>query len=412
ALPGDQVEVRLAVENRTDRVLTDVRVVDGVPDSLTVVEGSPRGALTLTPGEERRIQYTVIAIRGTHPFGSPAVSVHDLPSTRSQSASLELTGDTTLTCRFDVDDIELPTQTMQHVGEVPTEQGGAGIEFHATREYRPGDSQHRIHWRQLAKRDELVTVDYREHRAAKVVLVVDGRRHNWRTSAPGLPHGVELASYAAMQAFKALTHAGHIAGLATIQPGSSGGKRSGGIDWVPAGRGPETENQIDDAIQRLLDAPPGGDEDGEEEPPWRRGQRGDDEAERRPPSAVADGGTRDVPWIIEHDEQGASGSSDRGKRLGRALETRLDADAQVMVFSPLLDEVPTRIVERLVAYRHEATVVSPNVTAGGRSPGEVVAGIERQLRLQECRQGGARTIDWSRGTPLSLAMSTALEPYL
>ena len=51
AAPDRAVTVTLVVRNDSDRTLPDVRVVDGVPEDLAVLEGSPRGGDALGPGE-------------------------------------------------------------------------------------------------------------------------------------------------------------------------------------------------------------------------------------------------------------------------------------------------------------------------------------------------------------------------
>jgi uncharacterized repeat protein (TIGR01451 family) len=48
--PGDAVGIRLTVENEGDRTIPDLRIVDGVPTELAVVEGSPRRGTALRPG--------------------------------------------------------------------------------------------------------------------------------------------------------------------------------------------------------------------------------------------------------------------------------------------------------------------------------------------------------------------------
>jgi hypothetical protein len=58
--PGDTVPVRLTVENTGRSALPDLRVVDGVPETLGVADGSPRAAVSLRPGETATLSYAVV----------------------------------------------------------------------------------------------------------------------------------------------------------------------------------------------------------------------------------------------------------------------------------------------------------------------------------------------------------------
>jgi len=64
-LPGDRVRVTLTVENAGDSALPDVRVADGVPDGLRVVDGQTEGAFAVPSGESTTLEYTVVADRGS-----------------------------------------------------------------------------------------------------------------------------------------------------------------------------------------------------------------------------------------------------------------------------------------------------------------------------------------------------------
>ncbi len=63
------------VVHQRPATLSDVRVVDGVPTDLAVLDGSPRGGETLTAGESVAIEYTLIARRGEHDFDEPRLRV-------------------------------------------------------------------------------------------------------------------------------------------------------------------------------------------------------------------------------------------------------------------------------------------------------------------------------------------------
>ena len=75
--PGDRVRVAVEVANEGDAFLSDVRVVDGVPDEIPVVDGSARHGAPLSPGGRTTFTYTVRATRGEHDWAPAAVTVAD-----------------------------------------------------------------------------------------------------------------------------------------------------------------------------------------------------------------------------------------------------------------------------------------------------------------------------------------------
>ena len=56
--PGDEIGVTVTVANISDRLLTDVRIADGVPAELDVVDGTTRHTDVLTPGSRSSFFYT------------------------------------------------------------------------------------------------------------------------------------------------------------------------------------------------------------------------------------------------------------------------------------------------------------------------------------------------------------------
>jgi len=60
---GDRVDVTTTVRNVGDRTLFDLRIVDGVPPALAVVDGTPRHGTVLRPGESATFSYAVAARR-------------------------------------------------------------------------------------------------------------------------------------------------------------------------------------------------------------------------------------------------------------------------------------------------------------------------------------------------------------
>jgi uncharacterized protein (DUF58 family) len=71
--PGETTAVELVVRNPTDRPVTSLHVVDGVPDNAVVTEGTPRLGTALERGGECVVEYTVSGQRGLHAFSPPRV---------------------------------------------------------------------------------------------------------------------------------------------------------------------------------------------------------------------------------------------------------------------------------------------------------------------------------------------------
>jgi len=376
-LPGDRVTVELTVENVSGSALPDVRVADGVPGDLRVVDSSPHAALALPAGGTATVEYTVVADRGQFPFDAPTVRVRGASATNARTVEAPIDGADELNCRVSVAEVPLRQQTTAHAGTLPTDSGGPGIEFHSTREYQRGDPASRINWRRYAKTGELSTVNYRERRAAAVVLAVDARDDSDATAHAGTPSGMALSAYAAARAVEPLESAGHRVGLAVF---GIDDPVTGGTDpaWVPPGTGDAHHARIaavlDAAVEaRTGDATPEG---------------GAVEAESEP-AAAADGGSQ----------------PDADARIDRFAE-RVPAGTQVVVCSPALDAFPVALVRRLAADGHHVTAVSPDVTATD-TPGRTLAAADRALALSDARAAGANVVDWTRDEPLASAVARA-----
>ncbi|WP_179205349.1 DUF58 domain-containing protein, partial [Halobacterium hubeiense] len=270
-LPGDRVTVELTVENVGGSALPDVRVADGVPGDLRVVDGSPDAALALPAGGTATVEYTVVADRGQFPFDAPTVRVRGASATNARTVEAPVDGADELNCRVSVADVPLRRQTTAHAGTLPTDSGGPGIEFHSTREYQRGDPASRINWRRYAKTGELSTVNYRERRAAAVVLAVDARDASDATAHAGTPSGASLSAYAAARAVEPLESAGHRVGLAVF---GIDDPVTGGTDpaWVPPGTGDAHHARIAAVLDAAVEArtgdatPEGGAVEAESEP--------------------------------------------------------------------------------------------------------------------------------------------------
>lgn len=348
--PGDEVAVTVTVRNGGDRALADLRVVDGVPEAVAVEAGSPRLGTALRAGETATFDYTVTARRGVHEFGPVQVVARDLAGTTEREWRLPAAA--TLTCvpplRTLAAPVPLREQATRYVGRVATPNGGEGVEFAATREYRPGDAPSRIDWNRRARTGELTTVEYREERAATVLLLVDARREAYVSPAPDARHAVDRGVEAASGLFATLADAGNRVGIAALSPEDCWLAPDAGVDHRTAAR-----DLL--ATHPALSPLP---------------------TERR--SAM--------------------------RRWRDRLRRRLSAGTQVVFLTPLVDDAASRFARRIDAHGYPVTVVSPDPTAD-RAPGHRLARVARALRISDLRGDGVPVVDWPAGEPVDAALA-------
>ncbi|MFC7097728.1 DUF58 domain-containing protein [Halobaculum marinum] len=344
---GDEVSVTVEAFNASEAHLPDVRVVDDTPEGVAVVDGSPRAGGTLAPGESLSVEYDLRARRGTHEFGE-CVAVARTLTGASEVRATAGAGDT-LAVRSGGDALALREQTESAVGRVETDDAGEGVAFHSVRAYQHGDPVKRVDWRRFARTGELSTVEYREERAATVVLVVDVREESRRVRAPGESDTGRLSRDAAVELAGELLSRNDAVGVAVW--GEEGG-------YLPPSRDREVAAH---SIERLLAEP------------------------------------AHVPADLD--------LRMRGLWRPATLARHLPGSAQIVCCTPLADDRPVEAAETWVANGHAVTVVSPDPTSdthGGR-----VAALDRRRRARELRGFGARVADWSPGEPLAAAVERA-----
>lgn len=347
--PGDEVEVTLTVTNQGG-FLPDLRIVDGVPDGLEVVEGSPRLATALRSGKQAQIRYTVEARRGDHSFSGVDVLARDVMGGFETELTLESDEAVVSVPPLPrLDSFPLRSQTVQRVGRVPTRTGGSGVEFHATREYRSGDPLSRVNWNRLAKSGDLTTIQYREERAATVVAVVDSRAIAHVGDEDG-EDAVEYCVEAAGSVATALLDSGDRVGVAAFGPR---------WEWLNPSVGREHRARLRELLSRGSGF------------------------------EATDPDRRFLGGIVF-----------------RRLQKHLPDDAQVVFCSPLVDGDAGNYIRRLEASGHPVTVISPDVT-GVESFGQELARVERAARIRSLRAGGVRVIDWNPTDMLPLAVARA-----
>lgn len=353
--PGDAVRVTVTVRNEGGS-LADLRLVDGVPRALETVGGSPRHATALAPGDEASFSYTVLAERGQHRFEPMLVLARD-PSGAVERES-EIASETILSCQPPLTDVPLRSQTTQYTGQIATDTGGSGLEFHATREYRHGDPLSRIDWNRRARTGELTTVEFREERAAAVMLAIDSRAAAYFIPGPGQRHAVAHAVAAAGRVFAHLLDGGDRVGITTLGPEPC---------WLAPGAGTDHEHRA----RMLLASHPA--------------------LSYEPP----DDGLPELAIDPDHDPVDVG-----------PLRRRLSTDTQVILFSPLCDDAVAVAARELAARGRAVTVVSPDVTDDDSS-GHRLARIQRANRMHQLRSADVRVVDWPVEASFTAALARA-----
>lgn len=352
--PGDEVVITVTVENTGDTVLPDLRLVDRIPPTMRVVDGSARLGTALRPGSTATFSYTVTVERGTHEWPL-------------QVLSRDAAGDVEREALFDVGpavrcapDLETTTEmpvrmlTSVYAGIVETDIGGEGLEFHATRDYHPDDPERRIDWNTYARNRELSTVEYRKEQAARVVLLFDAREAAYVSRDPGANHALDMAIDASFDVYASLHDQGHLVGVAAF-------------DGIPCWLAPDTGTLHRERVRQLFVDHPA--------------------LSPLPPDLAAESPGRYVDPMTH-------------------VRRQLPANTQVVLFSPLTDEYAAEVVRRLDGAGHRVSVISPDPTTS-RTLGQRITRLERAMHVREVREQGIRVVDWNPDDRLALELEHA-----
>lgn len=371
--PGESMTVTLTVENTGTTAIPDLRAIDGVPAELGVSDGSPRAGGALAAGDHLTMTYSISADRGHYSFAPVTLKARSTNGTRLAETTKTADGADSVVCRVTIEDIPAQ-QTTAYAGQLATDSGGPGVEFHATREYRPGDPVKRVDWRSYAKTGELATIEFREQHAAHTAVLIDSRRVAHTAADDRSPTGATMSAYAATVALEVLISEGHevsLGALGVADPETDQHPPA----WAAAAEG---RSFVPHATAICNAAATG-----------TRGGAAGTSASNEPTAAdgtaaetvsMADGG---LTW-------------DRTRSL-------VPAGAQVVLCSPMADEPITELVESLRADGHEVMILSPaptSPTIGGR-----IAELQRGVRLESVRLLGATVVDWDSQEMLRNALT-------
>ncbi|MFU8867116.1 DUF58 domain-containing protein [Natronococcus sp.] len=344
--PGDEIDVTVTITNGRDGFVPDLRIVDGVPAGMAVVEGSSRLGTALRPGESVRLEYAVAVGRGSHEFDPALAVVGDL--SRSTEREYLVGAETTVVCEPELRPIAAPVPLRAAgatvSGRLQTEEAGAGTTFHSVRQYRRGDPLARVDWNRRARTGELATLEFHEERSARVVVLIDARRGAYLAPDSETTHAVDRSVAAAGRIAASLLADGDTVGLAGL----------GAID-----------------------------RDRDEEPCWLA------------PAAGRHHEVRVAELLATHPQFSTTPPTNEGRWLWqlRGLRRRLATGTQIVFLTPLCDGVSADVARRLDSRGYPVTVVSPDPTADGTA-GERLARVARAVRGFDLREAGIPVVDW------------------
>lgn len=197
---GEEAEVRWQIRNRgwLPRFLIQVR--DRLPEWLEVVPGSRAECLIpmLRGHGNLEHRYRVRAtLRGQHrigPLDLAAIDAFDLFPARTAGA--EATATLIYPATVPLREEAWPGGGDGRLARQRAAVSPAGLDFHSTREYQPGDDLRRIHWRTTARLGKLSVLEFEQNCASQwtLVLDVDPRVQAGRGRESTLEYGVKLAA--------------------------------------------------------------------------------------------------------------------------------------------------------------------------------------------------------------------------
>jgi len=331
---GERVTVALTVRNDGDRTIPDLRIADGVPDTVRVVEGSASLGTALRPGAETTMTYEIAGGTDRCTFEPATVVVRDVVGVVARRARVAVEPDA-VTWERPAGSALLPLvpAVARRPGAVPVDEGGEGVSFYAVREHRSNDPLSRVDWNRYARTGDLSTVEFRREQSATVVVVVDARAAAAVAPRPDAETAVERSTAAAVALVEGLPEDGHAVGVAAYSSQRA---------WLDPGTTEAHRRRARDLLRtdRAFAATPDG----------------------REPDA-------------------------------RRLLARLPKAANVVFLSPLCDDDAEAFARRLAAGGHPVTVVSPDPTTTDTA-GHRLARLERTERLRRLRAAGLAVHDW------------------
>lgn len=350
---GEEVSVSVVIRNDGDRLLPDIRFIDGVPAGLCVSKGSPRRGAFLRAGERTSFSYTLEAEYGEHTFQAPVVVAYDVCGEREQLTRLLDHSEDMINCglagKSPHERASVESRALTKPGNVSADTGGRGIEFYTTREYRQGDPPSLVDWNRLARTGELATIEFNRQHASAALFLIDARRPAHVAQSYWSPSAVDRSRMAAAVTSQSLIERDDLVGVMAISPKPC---------RLPSNGGKQHLRKVNDVLKSH-------------------------------PALTT------VPSENEHTY--VSTMVQNIRHLTRS-------NPHIIIFSPLIDDFVNTLAGRLIWFNYPITVVSPDVTSHS-TPGTTLTKIERDLRIAALQTRGIHVIDWAEDERIMVAMN-------
>lgn len=395
---GQPVNVELTVTNTCESTLSDLRIIDDVPDQLTVVDGDSRGSFSLRPGESAKLCYSVIARKGEFTFDAAFVRLRSLSATTVLTQSVPVDGDDRLLVTGRKTDMTGGLDPAIGRHSIPVDTTGGGLEFSSTREYRSGDPINRINWRHFAKTNELTTVSYLRDRAVRTVLVIDVRPPGNVVHRQDRPTLAASCSYAGEYVYEILRQANIATDVTALGIGNTRQNVTTGSGVLPWVNG--NSNDSDSDATQLFKAVRNAIETTVTDQPDREPTRYDAHSK------------------IGRQSEASNSSEVSSERSNSAGDTpdieqilaRVPPEALIVYVTPLLDDWPIEFVRSLRETDHPVTLLIP-VPDLGNSLGGALVHLERDIRQDRIKDTGATIIPWIPDKPLDVILAEFVKTH-
>ncbi|MFA4646725.1 DUF58 domain-containing protein [Pyrococcus kukulkanii] len=170
-IEGSEVEITIKI--KANSKINSLLVEDLVPDALKIVAGKSWGVFSFD-GDEKEFSYRVKVPRGLHEFLGVRIVYTDPFGLFEEDKIIEVYDEIVGVPRLEEIITPYITKgTKVTVGPLPSPRLGEGLEFHAVREYYPGDPMKYINWKATAKSGRIMVNEYESERKVDVVVIVD-----------------------------------------------------------------------------------------------------------------------------------------------------------------------------------------------------------------------------------------------
>ncbi|BAA29866.1 DUF58 domain-containing protein [Pyrococcus horikoshii] len=170
-IEGEETEITIRVVSGAN--IKSLYIQDLTPPSLKVIDRN-YWITSLRRSEERVFRYKVRVSRGKHEFPGVRISYRDPFGLFEEDYIVEVYDEIIGVPR--IEEVVTPYSTKGTkitTGHLPSPRLGEGLEFHAVREYRPGDPMKVINWKATAKTGKIMANEFESERKVDVVLIVD-----------------------------------------------------------------------------------------------------------------------------------------------------------------------------------------------------------------------------------------------